>query len=256
LIIKRPRDISCKKKMKKPALMQSYRFASHIFWALLLVHCQTPPPPPVPRPENPDLAVADPADVAKVQQHYAGLPGDSEALYRDISPRCKIENAREGSYLSRKMYFTGDYGRELSRGTVCVWNARQELIHYGEYDSKGELTGIAANFYNKLPRQVKLRRGDAEVTRSWYWAQNNRKWDSSFTELEIKYPARSHRIYFEMSRDGLTIMRREETINGIANGVQFLLTETTKPNCIQRTGGTEKKIQRICPMNVPLIPLQ
>ena len=118
------------------------------------------------------------------------------------------------------------------------------------------LAGIAVNFYNNMPRQLRIRKGDAEVMRTWYWAENNRKWDVTFTELEIIYPARAHRIYFEMSRTGLTIARREETRNGIPNGVQFNLAEVTKPNCVERSGAVERKIQRICPMNVPLLPLQ
>lgn len=255
MIIKRPRDISCKKKMKKPALAHLVRFASHIFWTVLVVNCLTPPPRPLPRPENPDQAVADPVEVAKLKDHYGGLPADSESLYRDISPRCIIANAREGSYLSRKMYFTGDYSREVSRGTVCVWNARQELIHYGEYNEKGALAGIAVNFYNNRPRQVRIRKGDTELMRAWYWMENHRKWDFTFTELEIVYPAKAHRIYYQLSSNGLSVVKREETRNGIPNGVQFDATEVTKPNCIERNGAMERKIQRICPMNVPFIPL-
>ncbi|MCR9143298.1 MAG: hypothetical protein NXI24_13680 [bacterium] len=191
-------------------------------------------------------------------------PVDLKRLEETIAGTCDLRKAARGVHYSALQLYQGDFTPGETRGTFCIWNPKEELIEFGQYDARGQLRGVHATFYRGKLRSV-LAGVDAgrniRVARGWDWVLNNRKWKVTlaYIKFENLRPNRTVEYIFERET-GHLVKRREYRV--AADGKKTHLgvhyngypAEDRKPCLEFLPGGRTRVIEGRCEFKDNILP--
>ncbi|MEQ9363957.1 MAG: hypothetical protein RIF32_06930 [Leptospirales bacterium] len=71
---------------------------------------------------------------------------DLARLNGTIAETCDLRKAARGLHYNAVQLYQGDFSPLETKGTFCIWNPREDLIEFGQYDERGELKGDHPTF--------------------------------------------------------------------------------------------------------------
>lgn len=189
---------------------------------------------------------------------------DQARLDRAVAATCDLRKAARGMHYNAVQLYQGEYSPGETRGIFCIWNPREELIEFGQYDDQGRLDGVHATFYREKLRSVKAWAGSARkvrIARGWDWVLNDQKWNVTlaYIKLENIRPGRTVDYIFER-QTGYLVKRREyiesKGGNKIHLGIHYNGYPSKEyPQCVEYlAGGRTRIIADQCSFRDEIIP--
>ena len=244
---------SCRSLTDRRAL---HRFRP-VQFALLALFCLTACKTPPTRLPGRIISGAELERVQKIYSFYDKVEEQELLeLKEKIKTACNIEQAGKLLFGPHPLYFQGKGTFDRPVGTVCSWNFKKELIHYGEYDDEGALRGVSSWWYSSLLRSAERTFPDRGmlVTRNWRLVRMNFKWSSFLKEVHIKYLKENRTVTLLFNRADTLRLKRQEFLGvnlerGTFQGIQYdSHPGPGRPVCVKYgADGMSEIVQGECP---------